>query len=216
MLRGCQQDERFTDDALTPWDGRPLANPCFCSAHNGCLLRPVCYAFFFFSFASTQESLIQETESSSDMELLRAIFSVETTRVKYMLRSYLRTRLLKIERFAMYCMDKPEMRARLSPQEDAYAEKYVTLVGHHLADNVTKKLPDAFASVTRQASAHPANDMIPAPDLGRHVFARVLRDLGNVAVYEDGGTAELAKDDLYILRYNMLRPLLEQRAVQLC
>lgn len=69
--------------------------------------------------------------------------------------------------------------------------------------------------MTKQASAHPANDMIPVPDKGRHVFARILRDLGQVQVYEDGGMHELNKEDLYIMRYNMLRPLLEDGAVEL-
>lgn len=68
----------------------------------------------------------------------------------------------------------------------------------------------------RQASAHAAApDMIPAPDRGRHVLCRVLRDLGRVQVYEDGGTHELAAGDLYVMRYRMLAPLLAQGAVQL-
>jgi len=115
----------------------------------------------------------------------------------------------------MHCIDNPEVRAKLSPMEDKYAMDYVRLVGGHLKNIVTSKLPDAFSSVSKQASAHPANDMISMPDLGRHVFARVLRDLGQVQVYEDGGMHELNKDDLYIMRYNMLRPLLEDGAVQL-
>jgi hypothetical protein len=57
--------------------------------------------------------------------------------------------------------------------------------------------------------------MIPAPDTGRHAFCRVLRDLGQVAVYEDGGTHELHRGDVYIMRYRMLAPLLAEGAVQL-
>ena len=198
------------------------------------------------------------------MELLRTMLTVEVTRVKYMLRVYLRTRLHKVERYVMHCIDDPEVRGRLSQLEDAYALSFLKLVGTHLKSTVTSKMPgelgdrvqqegpaackegsrgfvgrvqrrapltlslthalaplpptphtEAFSSVTKQASAHPANDMIPAPDLGRHVFARVLRDLGQVQVYEDGGMHELNKGDLYIMRYNMLRPLLEDGAVQL-
>lgn len=163
-----------------------------------------------------QEGLIQETAASGELELLRAIFAVETTRVKYMLRSYLRTRILKIEKYVMHCLDDPEVTARLSDQEKKYATEYVKILASHLTDTVAQKLPEAFNSITRQASAHASKDMIAAPDLGRHVFARVKRDLGQVRVYEDGGTAELVKGDLYILRYKMLRQFLEEGAVQLC
>lgn len=132
-----------------------------------------------------------------------------------MLRSYLRSRLLKVERYVMHCLDSAAARSRLSPLEDAYAESYLRLCAGHLAATVTSKLPEAFGSAFRQASAHAGNDMVPAPDLGSHVFARVLRDLGQVQVYEDGGMHELNAGDLYIMRYNMLRPLLEDGAVQL-
>ena len=162
-----------------------------------------------------QEQAILQAEASPDHELLRTIFTVEVTRVKYMLRSYLRTRLFKVERYCMHYLDSPDVRERLSQLETTYAENYLRLVAGHLQNTVTTKLPEAFGNVFKQASAHASNDMIPAPDLGKHVFARVLRDLGFIEVYEDGGTHELNKGDLYIMRYNMLRPLLENGAVQL-
>lgn len=204
-----------------------------------------------------QEQEIQNAESSNDTEILRTMFTIEVTRVKYMLRSYLRTRILKIERYVMHCIDDSHVRQRLSQLEDAYALSFLKLVGNHLKNTVTTKLPglfdtlsisqrltqmhhhhrldnlqytdtiiqhtitivvvhaEAFSSVTKQASAHATNDMIPCPDLGRHVFVRVLRDLGQVQVYEDGGMHELNKDDLYIMRYNMLREFLDNGSVQL-
>lgn len=176
---------------------------------------PGALTHFSLFWAPPQEHEIQVAEASPEQELLRTIYTVEITRVKYMLRSYHRTRLFKVEHFVMYCLDNPDVRQRLSPLEDQYAEQYLRLVVGHLANTVTSKLPDAFNSVFKQASAHPANDMIAAPDLGRHVFARVLRNLGQVQVYEDGGMHELNQGDLYIMRYNMLRPLLTDGAVQL-
>lgn len=88
-----------------------------------------------------QDQAILEAEASSKMELLRTLYTVEVTRVKYMLRSYLRTRLLKIERYVMHCIDDAEMRSRLSQLEDSYAVAYLRLVGTHLKNTVTSKLP---------------------------------------------------------------------------
>lgn len=48
------------------------------------------------------------------------------------------------------------------------------------------KLPEAFSSLVRQAAAHPTKDMVPAPSLDQHVFARVLEDRGNATVDEEG------------------------------
>lgn len=45
---------------------------------------------------------------------------------------------------------------------------------------------EAFSSLVRQAAAHAEKDMVPAPDLDRHVFCRVLEDRGNVTVDEEG------------------------------
>jgi GINS complex subunit 4 len=154
-------------------------------------------------------------ETTPECELVFYISAIEVTRVKYMLRSYLRTRLLKIERYVMHALDNTDVRQRLSPLEDQHATQYLRLVASQLTSTVTSKLPEAFNNAFKQASAHPDNDMIPVPDLGRHVFVRVLRDLGQVPVYEDGGMHELNKGDLYIMRYNMLRPLLSDKSVQL-
>jgi len=74
---------------------------------------------------------------------------------------------------------------------------------------------EAFGSVTKQASAHPVSDMIPMPDLGHHVFVRVKRDLGQVQIYEDGAMHEMYRGDVYIMRYSVIRQLLEEGAVQL-
>ena len=162
-----------------------------------------------------QEQVVQSAESRPDHDLVCTIYTVEITRVKYMLRSYLRTRLFKIGKYVMHSMDDPEVRSRLSPLEDQYAEQYLRLIGNHLANTVSAKLPEAFKSVFKQASAHQANDMIPAPDLGTHVFTNILRDLGQVQVYEDGSSQEMFKGDTYIMRYAMLRRLLQDGSVQL-
>jgi len=148
-------------------------------------------------------------------ELANTCISIELSRIKYMLRSYLRTRLFKVENYAMHCIESEDVQDRLSPLERSYAYDYVRLVGTHLKMHVTSKFPEAFSSVTKQASAHTASDMIPVPDVGHHVFARVERDLGEIEFYDDGTTSELQAGDLYILRYKVVREFLRDGAVVL-
>lgn len=81
--------------------------------------------------------------------------------------------------------------------------------------HVTSKFPEAFGSVTKQASASGVSDMVPVPDVGHHVFAKVVRDLGEVAFYDDGTSAELVGGDLYILRYKVVKDFLAEGGVVL-
>lgn len=159
------------------------------------------------------------------MKLLVEIFMSELSRVRYLLRVYLRVRLQKVERHVMHILDSADVAARLSEREAQYARDYFVLFGSHMKAAAANHLPgagglarrrgkgnraalasrpappscqrsfplplpaEAFSSLVRQAAAHPAKDMVPAPDLDRHVFARVLEDRGNVTVDEEGCAA---------------------------
>jgi GINS complex subunit 4 len=148
-------------------------------------------------------------------ELVNTCLSIELSRIKYMLRAYLRIRLFKIENYVMHCIESQEVQERLSPLELSHAYDYVKLMGTHLKTHVTSKFPEAFSSVTKQASAHSASDMVAVPDVGHHVFARVERDLGDIEFYEDGTTTELVAGDLYVLRYKVVRDFLGEGSVAL-
>eukprot|EP00889_Picochlorum_renovo_P003280 jgi/Picre1/30310/NNA_005674.t1 len=148
-------------------------------------------------------------------ELVRTMIAVELTRLRYMMRSYLRVRLFKIEKYAMHCVGESHVNARLSSLESAYVQEYVNLTLQHLRSHVTSKLPEAFSAVSKQATAHPHPDMIPTPDIGHHVFARVERTIGDVQMYDDGTTEDLVQGDLYIMRYKVIREFLQDGSVQL-
>jgi hypothetical protein len=172
-----------------------------------------------------QEEQIELLKEGDDMKLLVEIFMSELSRVRYLLRVYLRVRLQKVERHVMHILDSADVAARLSEREAQYARDYFVLFGSHMKAAAANHLPgagglarrrgkgnraalasrpappscqrcfplplptEAFSSLVRQAAAHPAKDMVPAPDLDRHVFARVLEDRGNVTVDEEGCAA---------------------------
>ena len=45
--------------------------------------------------------------------------------MKYMLRAYLRCRLVKLEKYVMYILDNEEEQLKLLPQELHYAQVYL-------------------------------------------------------------------------------------------
>lgn len=197
-------------------------------------------------------------KENDDQKLLVEIFMSELSRIRYLLRAYLRVRLHKCERHVMHILDNADIAARLSEREAQYARDFFVLFGSHMKAAAANHMPggygscstderswlaifrehcwclcphqqgedsccklvslvlltmrsyqhpvpafiqpthtplvsqqplastEAFSSLVRQAAAHPAKDMVPAPDLDRHVFARVLEDRGNVTVDEEG------------------------------
>ncbi|KAL6785440.1 hypothetical protein ACKKBG_A00255 [Auxenochlorella protothecoides x Auxenochlorella symbiontica] len=160
-----------------------------------------------------QEEQIELMRGNQDLELLRTIFTTELARVRYLLRCYYRVRLHKIEEYAMHILDTAEVKERLSDREDAHAQEFFMLQGTHLKMAVGRQLPEAFSSLVRQAAAHPEKDMVPRPDLDKHVFCRVLEDRGQVPVDDAGNTAQFNKDDVFVIRYQPLQPLLAEGSV---
>lgn len=71
------------------------------------------------------------------------LYKLEIERVEYLLRSYLRTRLLKIDRFYQYILtseDESE-REKLSAHELEYAVKYSKLITKQLNTSFLQFLP---------------------------------------------------------------------------
>ncbi|KAL4859359.1 DNA replication complex GINS protein SLD5 [Chlorella vulgaris] len=162
-----------------------------------------------------RDEQIEMLKENDDQKLLVEIFMSELSRIRYLLRAYLRVRLQKCERHVMHILDNADIAARLSEREAQYARDFFVLFGSHMKAAAANHMPEAFSSLVRQAAAHPAKDMVPAPDLDRHVFARVLEDRGNVTVDEEGNVAEFNRGDLFVIRYRAVQQLVAEGAVEL-
>lgn len=55
-------------------------------------------------------------------KLTRIIYLYEIQRVKYLLQSYYKSRLKKMEEYAMNILDDSRLRERLSPREEQYVQ----------------------------------------------------------------------------------------------
>lgn len=55
-------------------------------------------------------------------ELIRSIYLQELNRVRYLMRAYLRCRLLKIEKYVMHILDNEDEQDKLSSQELQHAQ----------------------------------------------------------------------------------------------
>lgn len=71
-----------------------------------------------------------------------------------------------------------------------------------MKENALRNMPKAFDSLLRQSSNSQTCDMMPLPQLDRHVFIQVLHDLGNMEV-DDKGYEFIRPSTVALLHRNM-------------
>ena len=139
------------------------------------------------------------------------IRELEVERIKYMLRSYFRVRLRKLEKYGMFILQNPTVLMRLSLAEKAYVERYVDLCEHHHKASFLDGIPDKLRDLTTQDAD---TDMVPKPRLDTHVFCKVVEDIGTFQL-DPESSVELEKGALYVLPYNPIKTLLAEQSIVL-
>jgi hypothetical protein len=100
------------------------------------------------------------------------MLEMELDRVKFVLASYLRSRLKKLDQNIMYALSTPAVVERLSEAEMQYAAGYVDMLGDAFQKSFLDHLPPQFQSLTEK-------EMIDAPDLDKFVAFRVKEHIGD-------------------------------------
>ncbi|KAJ3094217.1 hypothetical protein HK100_006223 [Physocladia obscura] len=115
-----------------------------------------------------------ESAATNDLHFVRSVYLLEMERVKFVIQSYLRARLFKIEQKTMAILKSVEYRSRLSADELAYAERF--------NDIVNQSYQKAFLSDSLPISMQKLDDPITVgtPDLNQAVFAKVKEDTGDL------------------------------------
>ncbi|KNC85067.1 hypothetical protein SARC_02728 [Sphaeroforma arctica JP610] len=145
----------------------------------------------------SQEENVQAAGTANVANLFIAqLYMKEIERLRYLVSSYLRTRLWKIEEHALYILQNETLRNRLSDKEFEVAQKY--------AEIERKALDDAFISLLPNDPLQ-RDEMVTAvpPELNRPVFCKVLEDVD--VPLEDGAPLELSKNDIVLTRYSYIR-----------
>lgn len=133
-----------------------------------------------------EEALEALVDLGPEHELERTLRLTALNRAKFVLRSYLRTRLQKIEAHVLHILRHSELAARLSEREYAFASSYTTALDQLFKKGVLDRMPPEYQSLLRQLEGRAEEegggkmDMVPEPDMDTYVFARALEDLGLV------------------------------------
>ncbi|EGG13950.1 myosin IB [Cavenderia fasciculata] len=106
------------------------------------------------------------------------IYEMEKERIKYIVRSYLRTRLQKIERYNEYLLMREETRKRMSEFEIIYCTKYNDLVKNHFNQSFLSNLGDDLKRVDSDKSCQ-------KPITDNYVFCTPNGNVGQIEIDEE-------------------------------
>lgn len=157
-----------------------------------------------------QEDLSTTPIENFEQQFDVLIYQLDIDRVKYLLSAYLRTRILKIQALAINIVLKDQF-SMLSTKEYSFVEKYFLIKTNHFKKSFLLKIPEDFRKIE-----HEENSKSPdtGPDLDKHVFIKALDSIGRFEV-NPGEHIEISKDDVYLLRYSLIKPLLLTNKIDL-
>ncbi|KAI9033586.1 hypothetical protein CLU79DRAFT_841507 [Phycomyces nitens] len=156
------------------------------------------------------DSLDSTTVDAKNM-FISVVYETEVERIRYLIKSYLRVRLFKIEKFALHLLRLPDYEDIMSPQEIIYARSYQELMDGSNHEAFVRMLPP---SQHKQDEISGEFSMIVTPNMEAPVFCRFLKD-GQRVVLSMTEMVEYEKGDIVLLRYRSIKELLEEGTVEL-
>jgi len=142
----------------------------------------------------TQE--IRQQQGKPEQGWLCTILSMEVERLMYMVNSYHRCRLKKIEMYAPYLLAKKEIHEKGSPAEIQFCKGFVDLLHAHLHGSFLQNLPPKMQAWIDAARP---DEMLERPDTANSfVVFRVKADIEEYIVPSQEDPVTLREGDLVI------------------
>ncbi|OAA73287.1 DNA replication complex GINS protein sld5 [Cordyceps fumosorosea ARSEF 2679] len=149
------------------------------------------------------ENMTGDMDPKTNFSLI--VIQTELERYRFLVRSYLRARIAKIDKHTLHYLSTEEMRSRLSSTELAYATRHQALLHNHYLSSFLAAFPEKLQNLNDTAGNV---SMIDSPDLDTAVFIRMLRDKD---VHGRGTDADVtlsaSNGDILILRWSNARQL---------
>ncbi|KAI9917759.1 hypothetical protein PsorP6_012692 [Peronosclerospora sorghi] len=157
---------------------------------------------------------------TEEKSFVNKLYQMEIDRLRYMVSSYLRTRLHKvnmlsfpchsrpIEKYAIHILDNAVLTQRLSDKERHFAQQFVMLYESHVNDLALSKFEEEHRSLT-------AEEMVPKPNLDTFVFCQG-KIAGGVQCDDKGANfVQVTSADRYVLRYRSVQEHVASGAIEL-
>ncbi|PNX94637.1 DNA replication complex GINS protein SLD5-like [Trifolium pratense] len=105
------------------------------------------------------EETVEEKLTVGTDPLSVSLYQMDLDRTLFLLRSYLRIRILKIEKYMFHIRKTEELWNRLSKDEKFFTERCTDDLKKHLEESVLSKLPENYQSYERQSVISEEDDM---------------------------------------------------------
>ncbi|KAI8240916.1 DNA replication complex GINS protein SLD5 [Colletotrichum sp. SAR 10_96] len=157
------------------------------------------------------EDLTGDMDPKTNFALI--VIQTELERFKFLVRSFLRARIAKIDKHALHYLSSPLLRGRLSETELAYATRHQALLHKHYLSSFLSSFPPALQNLNDTAGNI---SMIDGPDLDTAVFIRLLRDVAVEGKGTDSdGVVDGKTGDILILRWSSAKTVVDSGDAEL-
>ncbi|CAE6484716.1 unnamed protein product [Rhizoctonia solani] len=153
------------------------------------------------------EYLRSDDSTSEDEHFRMSYVQLDMERIKFQIRSYVRTRLHKIEKYATHIMATPELQSRMSVLEQKHAISYKNLFKAHMHRTVLDNLPEGLRSLNE--TFPDGRSMVPQPNMNQGTFIYAIEDCGPVR-FLDGSSVNVDKGSIHIFQYATIKHLVER------
>ncbi|KAI9904894.1 hypothetical protein N3K66_001423 [Trichothecium roseum] len=141
------------------------------------------------------------------------VIQTELERYKFLVRSYLRARMAKIDKHTLHYLSAEDLRARLSPMELAYATRHQAMLHNHYLSSFLSSFPAQLQNLNDTAGNM---SMVDGPDVDAAVFVRLLRPRDVRGRGTDADTTLFAAaGDVLILRWSSAKVLVDEGHAEL-
>ncbi|KAL5541513.1 hypothetical protein UlMin_009223 [Ulmus minor] len=174
------------------------------------------------------EETVDEFSGSGIDPLTVSLYQMDLDRTQFLLRSYLRIRLQKIEKYMFHILNTDEIFNHLSKEEKLFAERCCNDLKTHLEESVLSRLPENYQSVLKQSIISEETDMVPKPQLDSFVVCKTKYYLGHIHLEDSEGRAddsanqrpleepfEMEPNVLYFVRYRPIKKFVEEGKIDL-
>jgi GINS complex subunit 4 len=137
-----------------------------------------------------------------------SVHKMEIDRIRFVLSSYLRARVQKIERFAEHILETERQSGAelLTDEERTFATSYQSSVLGHFKSLALRHMPATVQGLDTKKTT-------VLPNLDSYVFVKVIKDVAGVVVEEETADSgeeivDLQANDQLIMRYKPLAALI--------
>jgi len=149
---------------------------------------------------------------SEDEHMRITLVQTEVERIKFIVRSYVCTRIFKIEKHARFIMTNTDVQTRLTAAERALASRHAAMTDRHFYVSVLQSLPEKQAHLDDTPIFVPP--MVTEPDKIRPVFVHALQRCPPVRL-PNGMALEMEKDHISLTPYSVVENLIARGEAEL-